>query len=349
MQIIQDFSALHAIPELDRSLPKTVSYVKKQLAPLKCRVLSWTEGSVCAFFNFGKPRTVAFRADMDALPFPDGALHACGHDGHTAILLELARRLQRQTGLPHNVLLIFQPAEETTGGGEELCRTGLLEHCKVCCIFGLHLWPGLEKGQIFSRPGYLMSRSCGVQVHFTGRSRHIAQPEKGEDALAACFDFYRLAMRIKEKQPHLLKFGALQAGTAGNVVCANADLQGSLRCFQEQVYSRLCQKLRMICTAVSKTHHCGAEILFSTGYPAVRNCPELYKKLQQCGNVKYVPHPFWTADDFSSYQQRVPGVYALLGIGDTPPLHSKDFSFDTDVLLKGADFFTHISRTNLIG
>ena len=346
MKIIQDFFALHAIPELDKNLPKTVAYVKKQVNALNCRVFSPTEGSVCAFFDFGRPGTVAFRADMDALPFQDGPFHACGHDGHTAMLLELARRTSRQKGLPHNILLIFQPAEETTGGGEELCKTGLLEQYKVACIFGLHLWPGLEKGQIFSRPGYLMSRSCGVVVRFTGQSRHIARPETGKDALAACCDFYRLAGQIQEKQPHLLRFGALQAGTAGNVVCGRAELQGSVRGFEEAVHSRLCRKLEHIGATVSKKHQCPVDISFSPGYPAVRNDPSLLKKLS---GVRSLPRPFFTADDFSCYQRRVPGVYALLGIGNTPPLHSREFSFDTDVLLKGADWFTHISRTNLIG
>ena len=348
MQIIQDFSALHAIPELDKNLPKTVAYVKKQLSELKSRVFSPTEGSVCAWFDFGKPHAVAFRADMDALPFKNGARHACGHDGHTAILLELARRIDRQKSLPHNVLLIFQPAEETTGGADQLCRTGLLEQYKVCCIFGLHLWPGLEKGQLFSRPGYLMSRSCGVTVDITGRSRHIAQPETGADALAACLDFYRLAGNIQEKQTFLLRFGALQAGTAGNVICGQAALQGSVRALSDDVHTRLCARLRVLGVYISKKHQCHVKVCFSQGYPAVRNDVRLYKRLQSLCDLRYLPMPFWTTDDFSCYQQRIPGLYLLLGVGATPPLHSPDFSFDPAVLPKGADYFTHILRTNLI-
>lgn len=344
MQIIQDFSALHAIPELDKNLPKTVAYVKKQLSPLKSRVFSPTEGSVCAWFDFGKPHSVAFRADMDALPFGSGARHACGHDGHTAILLELARRINRQKSLPHNVLLIFQPAEETTGGAEELCRTGLLEQYKVCCIFGLHLWPGLEKGQLFSRPGYLMSKSCAVTVDITGRSRHIAQPETGADALAACLEFYRLAGNIQEKQPFLLKFGALQAGSAGNVVCGKAVLQGSVRAFADAVQTRLCARLQVLGVYISKKHQCTVDVSFSPGYPAVHNDARLYKMCKP----RYLPMPYWTTDDFSCYQQRIPGLYLLLGVGAAPPLHSPDFSFDPMVLTKGADHFTHILRTNLI-
>lgn len=348
MQIIQDFSALHAIPELDQNLPKTVSYVKKQLSALKCRCFSPIEGSVCAFFDFGKPDAIAFRADMDALPFENGAVHACGHDGHTAILLELARRINGQKDLPHNVLLIFQPAEETTGGAQELCRTGLLEQYRAACIFGLHLWPGLEKGQLFSRPGYLMSKSCGVTAHITGRSRHIAAPERGEDALAAGLELYRLAGKLRDQQPFLLKFGALQAGTAGNVVCEKAALKGSLRAFDSNVHTRLCAKLQKLGAAVARKQQCRVALHFSRGYPAVQNDPKLYKKMQALCQLRYLPAPFWTTDDFSCYQQRIPGLYMLLGIGKTPPLHSPDFAFDPQVLFKGADCFTHILRTNLI-
>ena len=117
------------------------------------------------------PRTLAFRADLDALPIAEqtdlpwqsqhpGMMHACGHDGHTAILLELARRIDRKGCRRYNILLLFQPGEETGGGAKDLCSTGILEQHGVTYIFGLHLWPGLDKAEIFSRPGPLMCRSC---------------------------------------------------------------------------------------------------------------------------------------------------------------------------------------------
>ena len=134
MQIVHDYRTLHTIPELDRELPKTLSYIQKQLSPLHCKVFSPIRGSVCAFFDFGKPDCIAFRADIDALPITEltqlpwrschpGKMHACGHDGHTAILLALARKLHCAETLPHNVLLIFQPAEETDGGEQLTMNT----------------------------------------------------------------------------------------------------------------------------------------------------------------------------------------------------------------------------------
>ena len=136
MQLTDDRRALHRIPELDRNLPQTMEYLRSALENLNCKVFSPMDSSLCAFFDFGKKDAIAFRADADALPIQEknkvpyasthpGVMHACGHDGHMAILLELARRLSEKKDLPHNVLLVFQPAEETTGGAKDLCATGV--------------------------------------------------------------------------------------------------------------------------------------------------------------------------------------------------------------------------------
>ena len=138
MQIFADRHALHQIPELELHLPETKAYLEKALKALGCEVFSPLGSALCAFFDFGAEAAIAFRADMDALPIQEksgcayasthpGCMHACGHDGHMAILLELARRLSRKKTLPHNVLLIFQPGEESPGGARAICDTGLLE------------------------------------------------------------------------------------------------------------------------------------------------------------------------------------------------------------------------------
>lgn len=350
MQIIQDFRTLHAIPEPDNRLPKTTAYIRRCLQGLRCKIFSPTEGSVCAFFDFQKPATLAFRADTDALPVTEqtdlpwksrhpGMMHACGHDGHTAILLELARRISRNS-LSCNVLLIFQPAEETTGGAEAICKTGLLQAYKVQSIFALHLWPGLPAGELFSRPGYLMSRTRNVTVTFTGKSVHIAAEKSGADALQAACCFYCKAGQIRETAPHLLKFGTLHGGTVSNAVCGKAVLTGSLRTFQDRTDRHLTASLTMLCRQIAKQTRCQGDICFTPGYPPVINGPRLFKQVQKNCPVKILDRAFWTGEDFSFYQQQVSGIYFLLGIGDTPPLHSPYFSFDESILTAGADFFT---------
>ena len=351
MQIIQDFHTLHAIPEPDNRLPKTTGYIRKCLQELRCKVFSPTAGAVCAFFDFQRPATLAFRADTDALPIREqtnlpwqsvhpGMMHACGHDGHTAILLELARRISRFSILPCNILLIFQPAEETTGGAEALCKTGLLQEYKVQSIFALHLWPGLPAGEIFSRPGYLMSRTRNVTVTFTGKSVHIASEKSGADALQAACRFYCKAGQIRDSCSHLLKFGTLHGGTASNAICDKAVLTGSLRTFQDSTDRHLTASLTMLCKQISKQSRCPGDICFSKGYPPVRNDPQLLRQVQRKYPVQISDKAFMTGEDFSFYQQQVPGVYFLLGIGDTPPLHSPQFSFNENILTAGADFFT---------
>ena len=135
MKIIEDRRALHRIPELDKDLPQTMAYLRRGLEGLNCRVFSPMQSALCAWFNFGQEMAIAFRSDADALPICEktgvdfasthpGKMHACGHDGHMAIALELARRLSEKKTMPHNVLIVFQPAEETTGGAKELCLTG---------------------------------------------------------------------------------------------------------------------------------------------------------------------------------------------------------------------------------
>ena len=202
--------ALHRIPELDRQLPKTRAYIKAALEKTGCQVFHPVPDALCGFFDFGKKQALVFRADMDGLPIQEktgldyasahpGQMHACGHDGHMAVLLELARRLALKRENPYNVLLLFQPAEETSGGARELCRSGLFEKYAVRAVFGLHLWPGLGEGLIASRPGVLMCRSCGVTVRFTGRSAHVARSKEGRDAMAACVSFYTRTARANRR------------------------------------------------------------------------------------------------------------------------------------------------------
>lgn len=350
MQIVHDFKALHKIPELDHRLPKTRAYLQKSLQALPCRVWISGSGALFAYFDHGKDRTVAFRADMDGLPVreqtglvwqsehPD-RMHACGHDGHMAILLELARRL---TGWgKYNYLLIFQPAEETTGGAWDICREGVLETWGVCAVFGLHLWPGLPKGRLYTRPGMLMSAAAGIRGVFRGEGRHVAQT--GRDALAAACLFHTRAAAIRTEQPHLLKFGMLHGGTAPNVTCEQAVLEGTLRTWDQGQLLLLQQRLDHLFRQTLQETTCGGKLFFRRGYPAVCNDPQLYEKAQKCAPAQLLQKPVWTTEDFSYYQQRVPGVYYLLGLGNTPPLHSSGFRFDPQVLSVGADHFYRLA------
>ena len=359
MQIYNDRHALHRIPELELDLPETQNYLKNALSPLSCRVFCPLGSALCAWFDFGAEDAIAFRADMDALPIQEktgaeyaslhpGIMHACGHDGHMAILLELARRLDRKEKLNHNVLLIFQPGEESPGGAEAICDTGLLERYGVKAVFGLHLWPGLEKGRVFSRRKELMARASEVTLDIYGKSAHIAKAAEGVDSLMAGAEFYTRAMEMERQIPagvfRLLKFGKFHSGTARNALSAHTHLEGSLRAFQDETFETMADSLRQIAAQVREKYGCGLELHIAGGYPAVMNDDGVFDAVCRCLPVAELEEPCMTAEDFSWYQKHVPGVFFFLGLGDTPALHADTFDFDETILTKGAEFFEALAE-----
>jgi len=357
-QIIADRRALHRIPELDNRLPRTMEYLRIALKDLRCTLSSPVPGSLYAWFDNGADAAIAFRADADALPVQEatgaeyasqipGQMHACGHDGHMAILLELARRLD-QIHTDRNFLLIFQPAEETTGGARDICESGIFEGKNIQAIFGLHLWPGLEKGKIASRKNELMARSCELTAEITGRSSHIAKAEEGLDALLAGVDFVKGMQAIKAELPpedvHVLGFGKMTSGTVRNAVSAHTRLEGTLRTYRDEIFFGILERLKRLAEEIAAKSGCRVEVTHSQGYPAVMNPPEICEKVKKAG-MDYIELdcPYMTTEDFSWYQQTLPGMFFFLGLGPAPALHAADFDFDEGVLSAGAEFFEKLA------
>ena len=359
MQIFADRHALHRIPELDRELPETIAYLRAALSGLGCRVFSPMEGALCAWFGFGREEAIAFRADIDALPIQEktglpfasrheGRMHACGHDGHMAILLELARRLDKKESLPHNVLLVFQAAEETTGGAKDICDSGIFENKNIKAIFGMHLWPDLSAGQIASRTNELMARSCELTVEITGRSCHIARAEEGLDALLAGVEFVKGVQEINRGFPpeiiRVVRFGKMESGSVRNAVSDRTRLLGTLRTFQDEVFFEILERLKRLAEEISGSTGCKVEVTTSQGYPAVMNPPEIANRVRACGiDYPELPRPAMTTEDFAWYQRYLPGMFFVLGTGDTPALHNGNFNFDESILEAGADFFEKLA------
>ena len=359
MDIITHRRALHQIPEPDVRLPKTAAYLRGVLESYRCKLFSPIENSVCAYFDFGAARTIAFRADMDALPIHEqtglpfasrhpGYMHACGHDGHMAIGLELARRLNECETFPNNVLLVFQPAEETIGGAQMLCRTGFLQEYAVEAIFALHLWPGQTAGTLSSRKNEMLSRCCELTVDIYGKPAHVARSWEARDATAAAMDFYAKAYALERSiDPgvrRLLKFGKMTSGTVRNIISGHARLEGTLRTYQDEWFDRLYQGILDIAGQVEAETGCRVEVKLETGYLAVINHPGLFDKVHKLMDFDILEEPSMISEDFSYYQREVPGVFFFLGLGDTPALHNDRFNFDESVLAKGADFFWDLAN-----
>lgn len=361
---------LHRMPELDFDLPDTIAYVRGVLEGLSCEVLEPCEGCICAWFDLGRGRAVALRSDMDALPVTErtgaayeslhpGRMHACGHDGHMAMALAAATWvddvLAGRTAvacaddLPRDVLVVFQPAEETTGGARLVCESGVFERCRVERIFGFHLWPDLPAGSLASRPGALLARSSEVTASFSGRSSHIARWQEGRDALAAAARFVpsaeamcgRLAREAGE--PCLLRFGRLEAGTVRNAIAGAARAEGSLRVFSDEMFDRAREAVATLAENAARTEGCTVELTFSKGYPPVTNDPALFAAAEAAlPGLARVPEPLLIAEDFSFYQRHLPGVFLLLGTGTGTPLHADTFDFDERVLLAGAEAYRRL-------
>ena len=276
-----------------------------------------------------------------------GRMHACGHDAHTAMVLTLAEyAAEHLAELPRNVLFLFQPSEETTGGAGKLCESGVLERYRVRRIFGLHLWPGLEAGTIASRPGPLMARSNEVTVTVEGRSVHMSRADEGLDALTAGISYLQRAYDMMEQlppdQPRVLRFGKMVSGTVRNAISGRTVLEGSLRTYREDTFRFCRQQLKDIGRSVAAETGCSLDVHLSEGYPAVWNHEELYQKIAaQLGDnaPTLMEKPVLAAEDFSFYQQYVPGLFFFLGTGDTPQLHAPDFTFDDEAVLpRGVEF-----------
>lgn len=355
---------LHQIPELDRDLPQTFSYIKSVLEGLSCEVFSPCQSAICAYFDCGKPKTAAFRSDMDALPVTEhtglpftsshaGCMHACGHDGHMSMLLELANEVNLMApDLPSNILLIFQPAEETSGGAKYICQSGIFQKYNVSHIFGCHLWPSLPAGIPASRRGDMLAKSSEIDVSIQGKSTHIARAFEGRDALLSGVNFVaRSYAMIENEVPasenKLLKFGHFESGTVRNAISAHTLIQGSLRSFTPSVFDFMKNRLCEIAEDIKKETGCDFEIKVGEGYPPVINNIPLYDSIKAfLGDDAFceLPEPFMIAEDFSYYGLEVPSVFFLLGTGTNEPLHSDKFDFDECVLEKGVELYKQLLR-----
>jgi len=309
---------------------------------------------VCAYFDMGQPGTTAFRADMDALPVREetgleyssthlGKMHACGHDCHTAVLLGLAERLARnKMRLPSNILLIFQPAEETTCGALGVAESGIFEKYNVKRIFGLHVFPGDEPGRIRTIPGAMMPGAVKYELTVRGRGCHLTQYKQGIDPIwGAARLLSHLYPKAEEREDLIFRLPMLNAGTAPNVIPEFAVLSGSARCFSEEAVEHVRAAIRESAAKMKEETGCELEIREIRGADPVCNDEELVRIITSDPelNVGLLPGTVSGSEDFSVYQRYCPGVFFSLGVGDTEPLHSPRFCPDDSCLSAGTDFF----------
>ena len=361
--------ALHQMPEIGEREFKTQAYILDQLRELKpddLRVFADT-GVRAVFKGSGKGRVVAFRADIDALPVREetgcsyasqheGFMHACGHDGHMANLLTFACWLNKhRKELDDDVVLLFQPAEETVGGAKRMIDEGALENPHVDVIYGMHVMPDIPKGKIAACAGPIMAQTCEMDFVIHGKSAHGATPHLGKDAITAMAHLLTLfqttvARSVDPCQQALITIGKVQAGKQRNILASCAQMEGIVRTFSNQVYEGLEARIRDDLKGIEAAFGVETEFIKRVYYPCVENDEAEFERVRALLGERYMPaKPRMTAEDFSYYQLSVPGVFVFCGCMDsehTAPLHASTFDFDEEALLPGLALFASlVART----
>lgn len=355
---------LHKIPELDFELPKTVTYVTSLLDEMGLTYKTGVgkSGIVVDIEGKNKDITIALRADMDALPILEcgnkeysstisGHMHACGHDVHTAILLGVAKTIsENRDSLPCNVRLLFQPAEETTGGALPMIEDGCLEG--VDAIFGLHVDPTIECGVIGIKYGAYCASSTDVIIEVEGKSCHGAYPSQGIDAIVATCGIVTnlqsvISRNIDSRDSAVLSFGKIIGGEKENIVAQNVRVSGTLRTLSPEIKNKVKERVKEMVEFTAKGYGATGKVTYRDSYTALINHEEYIdivkengKKLLGDSGIYVKTLANMGVEDFAYFVEKVPGAFFNLGVGNkkkgiTAPLHNDKFDIDEDSLKIG--------------
>lgn len=336
--------ALHRIPELSENEYKTSEYIRARLDELGLKYTRIHTGLYVDIEGESDKEKLALRCDMDALPIAEKTgldfaaeenMHACGHDGHMAIVLAVAKWLSKNKPR-RGVRLIFQYGEEGEGGADKMIKAGVIDG--VDEIYAFHLCPELGKGKIASSGGALFAGTTEFDVEVKGRAAHCADREKGADALKTCFDFAADCRKIEESQPSVrIHIGAARIGDARNVVAADGILKCTFRFFDEKARDTVLSALSAALVQADKRNGTQSRVEIRAVYPPLINSSAALKRLKSVVSVEEC-EPRYTAEDFAFYTEKIDGCMAWLGIRDenhSSPLHSDTFGFDESALMPG--------------
>jgi len=365
---------LHRHPELGFEERRTASFVASCLEGLGLEVRTEV-GATGVVGLLRSPRAeggaVLLRADMDALPIHetddrpyrsrvDGCMHACGHDGHTAMLLGAATLLAgRRHDLPRHVLFCFQPAEEGLGGAEAMIRDGVLDWVEVGSAYALHLWTPVEHGEVHVRSGPIMAAADEFTARILGKGGHGALPHVASDPIVAAAQAVGALQTVVSRgvdplQAAVVTVGALHAGRASNVIPDEAIMEGTLRSFDDGVRQQLRARVPAVIAAAARAVGCGSEFDLRAGFPVTINdaaATEVVRRVAREAAGKDRVHetpPLPASEDFSYFLRERPGAFVLLGAGNaergiTAPHHSPEFDIDESVLPLGAELLARLA------
>lgn len=369
---------IHAHPELCFEENRTAEVVAQKLAEWGIPMLRGmgVTGLVGIISNGDNKRAIGLRADMDALPVQEintfahasrhaGKMHACGHDGHTAMLLGAAHYLSRQRDFDGTVYLIFQPAEEGGGGAQRMIEDGLFTQCPMDAVFGMHNWPGAAVGTFSVTPGPMMASSNEFEVVVKGKGAHAAQPHKGIDPIMVAIQIAQSWQTVitRNKSPvdtAALSITQIHAGSATNVIPDDATLIGTVRTFDTAVLDLIERRMRAIAEHTAAAFDAQVEFHFKRNYPPLINhaketafAVEVMRSLVGAQQVNAQVEPTMGAEDFAFMLQHKPGCYVFIGNGDGEHrdmghglgpcnLHNPSYDFNDDLLPIGASYWVRL-------
>lgn len=355
---------LHAHPELSFEEYQTTEWLAAKLDAWSIPYTRPAPTGLVGLIEGNRPgRTIAVRADIDALPITEetglacastrpGVMHACGHDGHTAILLGLAKFLSEHREFPGRVKLLFQPAEEKApGGAKSFVEAGVLDDVAAC--IGLHVMSDIPMGTAGIREGALMANSDAFAVRIQGKGGHGASPHQTIDAvMVACNAVVNLQTIVGRKvdpiQPAVVTVGAIHGGTTFNIIADSAELKGTLRSFDTQVRQQLQDEVQRVMETTCAMYGATAEVTWTRGYPALVNHPEITGVLRTAAeevlgpDKVFEPRPTMGGEDFAYYALKVPSAFLWVGarnpaVGAEWEHHHPKFTFDEASLPVGLE------------
>ncbi|MGO4355816.1 M20 aminoacylase family protein [Rhizobium sp. RAF36] len=365
---------IHARPELLFAVENTAAFVAEKLKEFgvdeivtgigRTGVVGLIKG------NGGGSRTIGLRADMDALPLTEisgkpwasttpGKMHACGHDGHTAMLLGAAKYLAETRNFNGNVAVIFQPAEEGGGGGNLMVKDGMMERFSIEEVYGMHNLPGLPVGQFAIRKGPIMAATDEFTVTIKGRGGHAAQPNRTIDPIAIgaqiVANLQMIAARtVDPLRSVVVSVTKFNAGFAHNVIPNDAQIAGTIRTLDPEVRDIAESRFKQVINGLAAAHGAEADIAFHRNYPVTVNhaaetghAIATATDIAGAANVNPEIDPMMGGEDFSYMLNARPGAFIFIGNGDTAGLHNPAYDFNDEVITHGISYWVRLAEQRL--
>ncbi|MGB3389439.1 MAG: M20 aminoacylase family protein [Pseudaminobacter sp.] len=365
---------LHQNPELNYDVFETAGFVSARLKEFGCDEVVPGIGRTGVVGvirgNLGDGATIGLRADMDALPITEatgrpyassnpGKMHACGHDGHTAMLLGAAKYLAETRNFAGSVAVIFQPAEEGGAGGLAMVQDGMMDRFGISQVFGMHNMPTLPVGQFAIRPGPILAATAEFTITVKGKGGHAAMPHLGVDPIVTGSQIVGALQTITARtidpiDSVVVSVTKFNGGSAYNIIPDTVELAGTVRTLRKEVAARARERIHEICAGIGAAMGANVTVDYDTNYPVTFNHPQetdfaagVAEEIAGQGGVRRDMQPIMGGEDFSYMLEARPGAFIFIGNGDSATLHHPAYDFNDEAIAHGVSYWVRLAETAL--